>query len=138
GATEPGGNYAIGGAQDNGVNTYDATNGANGWLHAVFGDGGRCLINFNNPAVQYGETQRLSLNKSTDHGQTFSDATNGLTEAGDNNLAPFVAPIAMDPSTPAILAAGATSIWYTSNGAGQWSAIRGPVSGSPKCSAIAI
>jgi len=45
---------------------------------------------------------------------------------------------AVDPTDPDNLVAGGTSIWRTTNGGSNWSQIRAPISGSPKCSAISI
>jgi photosystem II stability/assembly factor-like uncharacterized protein len=138
GATEPSGSYVIGGTQDVGTNRYTPSGGPSAWTHVIDSDGGHCAINYLNPVFQFGEIQHLGFKRSLDFGQTFSPATTGLTEAGDENLAPFVAPFAIDPTDPTKLVAGATSVWHTSDSATSWNAIRGPTSGSPKCRAVAI
>jgi hypothetical protein len=138
GAVDPLGMFVLGGAQDVGTSQYRPSEGPNAWLHPLGADGGRCAINYNNPAIQYAEFQRLHLKKSTDFGLTFSAATTGLVDAQSDNLAQFIGAFVMDPSDPNNLAAGATSIWYTTTAADFWFPIRGPVSGSPKCNTLRI
>jgi photosystem II stability/assembly factor-like uncharacterized protein len=135
--------YFIGGSQDNGVERLHPGDGDGGWLFVVQGDGCDCAINPDDPNIQYGSTQRLSIRKSTDAGTQFSTVINGLDDAGDSATAPFITKFEMAPSDPEILVTGGTSIWRTDDGAANWDSIRDPIDNDPnvddpKCTAIEI
>jgi photosystem II stability/assembly factor-like uncharacterized protein len=136
GATSPDGSRMIGGSQDNDNLRY-TTAGGTTWYQAETGDGGYCAIDFTNPMILYGEYIHLQIEKSTNGGDSYFAATNGLQDAGSGNSL-FIAPFVMDPSNASTLVAGGRSIWRTVNGAGLWTAIRGPQVGTPFGSALAI
>lgn len=139
GAAAPDGSIIVGGTQDNDHLRYRASgtwSGPTGWFQAETGDGGFAAINYNNTDIIYSEYTYLAIEKSTNGGSTYPGAVTGLGDAGDGNKALFIAPFSMDPNDPTRLIAGGTSIWRTTNSAGNWSSIRGVVGG--KCSAIDI
>jgi len=136
GASSPDGSLMIGGTQDNDNLRYTTAGGTH-WYQAETGDGGYCAIDFTNSMTLYGEYVNLRVEKSTNGGNSYFAAINGLADAGTGN-ALFIAPFVMDPSNAATLVAGARSIWRTVNGAGVWTSIRGPQSGNPIGSAVAI
>lgn len=139
GSASPNGGIILGGAQDN--DTLRWNSGTTGqWAQVKTGDGGFCAVDYGNTNVMYCEYVNLHIYKSTNGGLTYFDAITGLTDADNGNAAGFIAPFVMDPNSSAILVAGGTTIWRTTNSAGNWSSIRTPVSGfgNPTCSAIAI
>ncbi|MCO6437600.1 MAG: hypothetical protein J5J06_10970 [Phycisphaerae bacterium] len=141
GAAAPDGSVIVGGAQDNDTLRYTPAGGTGSWFQAETGDGGFAAVDFSNPNVIYSEYVRLAIEKSTNGGNNYGPAINGLTDAGANAL--FIAPFVMDPSNSKILIAGGASIWRTTDTANNWSAIRGPVSvtppaATPLCSAIDV
>jgi len=131
------GTVFIGGAQDNSVSR-GFQGQPNNWLQPFTGDGGLCAINPNNSSIMYSETQFLNVSKSTDGGALWFSATSGLSDAGDSNNSPFIAPLVMDPNNPNILYAGSRRIWKTTNGAGSWNSIRGALPSSSMCSTIEV
>ena len=140
GGAHPSGSHILGGTQDNGVLRYRPGDGAQAWFSAVRGDGGWSAVNYDDAAIQYSETQWLSIRKSIDSGDTWSGAINGLTDAGNSNRVRFIPPFAMDPNDPDVLVAGAANIWRTTDAAGDWDSIRGDISGNPlpKCTELDI
>jgi hypothetical protein len=136
GAAAADGSRMLGGSQDNDNLRY-TTAGGETWYQAETGDGGYCAIDFTNSMILYGEYVNLRVEKSTNGGNSYFSAINGLTDAGTGNSL-FIAPFVMDPGNANVLVAGARSIWRTTNGAGVWTAIRGPQTGNPIGSAVAI
>lgn len=135
--------YFLGGSQDNGSKRLRPGEAADQWTHSAGGDGCACAINHNDASIQYASWQFLNIMKSTNGGDSFSDAVNGLSDAGDKDKCPFIARFIMDPTNPDILVAGSTSIWRTANAAGNWVSIRGPIDNDPnvadpKCTAMDI
>src|SRR5206468_1371292 len=79
----------LAGAQDNGTSKYTGTST---WTQVTGGDGAFTAIDFTNPTnVWYTSSQHLVINKTT-NGSSFGSATSGLTDAGSNNNAAFIAP----------------------------------------------
>ncbi|MFO7615076.1 MAG: hypothetical protein R6W71_10600 [Bacteroidales bacterium] len=141
GAAAPDGSVIVGGTQDNDKLRYRPSgswSGTAGWYQAHTGDGGFSAVNYNNTSIIYGEYVRLVIKKSTNGGDSYSNAISGLSDAGTSR-ALFIAPFSMDPNDPTRLIAGGKSIWRTTNSAGSWTRIRDSISGNfPKCSAIDI
>ncbi|MEL6821683.1 MAG: T9SS type A sorting domain-containing protein, partial [Calditrichota bacterium] len=100
--------------QDNGTNMLK--NGS--WTHVLGADGMEAVTDYSNANIMYGATQNGGLNRSFDGGQSFSSATNGITENGS-----WVTPYVIDPENPEILYAGYQRVWKTENRAGSWSPI---------------
>jgi photosystem II stability/assembly factor-like uncharacterized protein len=111
-----------GGAQDNGTmktntgNSYD-------WQEILGGDGFYCLVDYSNSDVVYAEYQYGSLNKSTDGGQSFFNALNGIDYNNDRHN--WSTPIVIDANNPQVLYYGSQFLYRTENGAGLWSKISG-------------
>lgn len=138
GAASPGGEIIVGGTQDNDQLRYFPAGGIQGWYQADSGDGGFAAVNYHNPMVVYKEYIYLHIKKSVDGGTSYFSSVLGLGDAGNDAAALFIAPFVMDPVNPDVLYAGGTSIWRTVDGASFWILLKGPETGSPKCSAIDV
>jgi photosystem II stability/assembly factor-like uncharacterized protein len=106
---------AFGGLQDN--NTV-ITYGSKDWVRVIGGDGGWSAINALDDNILYGSWQYNNILKSTNRGQTFIAATNGMDQAG----AAFIAPYVISESNPNVLYSGRTTIFKTINAADNWTA----------------
>ena len=140
GAASSDGHYIIGGTQDNNHLRYKDSgdwSGKNNWYQWIWGDGGYCAIDSDNPEIQYSEYVNLEIKKSVNGGNTFRNKFNGLTDA-TTNLALFIAPFVMDPNNPKRLIAGSNRIWETIDTAESWHPIGDVIPGEYKCSAIDI
>ena len=135
GAAAPDGSVIVGGAQDNDQLRYRSIDPAGQWYQAEPGDGGFAAMDFDNPSVIYGEYIQLQIEKSTNGGDSYTRVVNGLGDAGGSAL--FIAPFRMDPNDSDVLIAGGSSIWRTTDAAGNWSSVRGP-QGGELCSAMEI
>ena len=90
----------------------------------------------------------LRLYKSTNGGDSYGDAQNGLGDTVTDLTKPahslFIAPFVMDSNAPTTLIAGGESLWRTTDSAGSWASIRGAQgllngnSGVVQCSSLAI
>lgn len=108
-------NLAYAGLQDNGTLKYE---GSPSWRKVYGGDGGWCAINAQNNQTAFGEYVYLDIKKTTNGGQTWTNAVNGL-ENGSSN-ANFIAPFIISPSNPNVLYAGATKVFKSTNGGESW------------------
>lgn len=136
GLPHPGGTTYFGGTQDNGTVRGTDGSGPNAWSKILGGDGGYVAVNPSNPNVIYGEFTGLSIQKSTDGGTNFVDATNGITEADEDFL--FINPFVMDPSEPQRLWTGGFSMWRTTDAAANWTRASNSTCGNGSVSAIAV
>jgi len=136
GAPYPGSERYIGGTQDNGTLLGKDEDGGDGWLHVSGGDGGYVAVDPSNPDFVYAESQRFYFKRSTDGGQTFEVALEGVTEPSQNFL--FITPFAMDPNQPQRLWSGGRGLWRTDDGALEWTAASRNPLGSGQVSALAI
>ena len=136
GAVYPGGTSFFGGAQDNGTTRGTLAAGANAWTTLLGGDGGAVAVNPQNTDTLYGEYTNLSLQRSTNGGTAFTQATTGITEASTNFA--FIAPFTMDPNSPANLWTGGKTLWRTTNGADAWTQASTALAGDGTVSAIAV
>ncbi len=130
GAAANDGSIIVGGAQDNDKLRYKSSgswSGPNNWYQATTGDGGRAAVNYNNNSIVYGEYVYLKIKKSTNGGDSYSNAISGLSDANNGLRALFIAPFSMDPNDPTILVGGGSRIWRTTNSAGNWSQIRAEI-----------
>lgn len=132
GAAAPNGSVIVGGTQDNDMLRYTG-GGTESWYQAATGDGGACSVDPNDPSIIYRYSPPLWVGKSTDGGDTYFPASNGIE---DTNNALSVAPVVMDEVNSSILYAGGASIWRTTNAAASWSRRRSPVGADVFCSAI--
>ena len=116
--------FLIGGAQDNGCDKYT---GSSSWPQVGGGDGGWSGVESTNPSIAYCNYVNLDFRKSTDGGNTFQDAVNGINQ---NDNSEFVAPVAQDPSTPGTLYIGGTHVYKTTDFATTWNDVSGPLGGA--------
>ncbi len=132
GAAAPDGSIIVGGTQDNDKLRYKSSgswSGTGNWYQATTGDGGFAAVNYTNTSIIYGEYALLKIKKSTNGGDSYSNAINGLEDAEDPTRALFIAPFSLDPNDPANLVAGGSRIWRTTDDAGNWSEIRSDIGG---------
>ncbi|MEL6795718.1 MAG: GC-type dockerin domain-anchored protein, partial [Planctomycetota bacterium] len=129
------GELYIGGSQDNGTSRGNSADPDQPWDRIVGGDGGYVAIDPTNPNIMYAETQNFpTIRKSTNGGNNFNDATNGITDTDGLFITPFI----MDQNDPETLFTGGGRPWRTTNGAASWQAV-GPNFGSAgRISAIGI
>jgi photosystem II stability/assembly factor-like uncharacterized protein len=115
----------LGRTQDNGTLMSDGT--INNWDHILGGDGFHAKVDYSNSNIIYAESQWGGIRKSTNGGQNFSYAGNGIDFARTNWSTLYT----LDLLDPNILYLGTYKLHKTTNGAGNWSAIspdltRGP------------
>ncbi|HYU57961.1 MAG TPA: hypothetical protein VEO00_07925, partial [Actinomycetota bacterium] len=112
--TEPSGgpNYVVyGGTQDNGHIKYE---GNPTWPIVYGGDGGDAAVEPNNPNNAYEEYVYLTMAKTTDGGQTW---TNIYTpDSGSSATARFISPFEMDPLSKNHIVALGRHVWETNIG----------------------
>ncbi|MCQ4167630.1 hypothetical protein [Tahibacter harae] len=136
GAVFPDGSRYFGGTQDNGTWLGGDAAGPYAWRHIYGGDGGFAAVNPVNTNVLYATAQYISLGKSTNGGNSFADAVNGLA---DQTL--FIMPYLIDPNAPDRLYAGGLRLWRSDDGAGRWRPASARMGGSAfgnRISAIAV
>ena len=105
-----------GGTQDNGTNrTQDG--GLNNWQHIFGGDGFYVIVDHTNPNIIYAESQFGNLGKSTNGGNNFNGATNGINGNEPTN---WDTPVIMDPNNSSILYYGTNYLYRTTNSAANW------------------
>ena len=110
---------AYGGTQDNGTNrTLDG--GLDNWQHIFGGDGFYVIVDFTDPDIIYAESQNGGLGKSTDGGNNFFDATNGISGSEPTN---WSTPVIMDPNANLILYYGTNYLYRTTDGANNWTKV---------------
>ncbi|MCD6249657.1 MAG: hypothetical protein J7J98_04915 [candidate division Zixibacteria bacterium] len=117
-----------GGTQDNG--TLRTVTGATGdWTRIYGGDGFYTLVDYTNSDIIYAESQFGNLVKSVDCGNSFTWAQNGI-DPGDDEPHGWNTPIEMDQSDPTVLYYGTDRVYKTTDGAENWTAISGSLSGN--------
>src|SRR4051812_10916486 len=116
GAVFPGGASYLGGAQDVGTVVGGDAAGPEGWRPVLGRDGGFVAIDPAHPQTVYAESDHLSFVKSTDGGNTFISAVEGI----GGGFFPYIAPFALDPRDGQRLWLGGDSLWTTDDGAGHW------------------
>ncbi len=126
----------MGGTQDNGHHKYSGS-GTN-WTEVQGGDGGYAAIDQTNSSIAYEEYVYLQIDKTTDGGTNWSDATTGLTDAGSSSACLFIAPFSMNPENSSILLAGSDNVWLTTNSAGSWVASSSTLSTGKNVSAVTV
>ncbi len=108
-----------GGTQDNGTNR-TLTGNTNDWENIYGGDGFRSLVDPVDNNYVYAESQYGNLGRSTNGGNSFTSATNGIASGDRNN---WNTPVALNPIDPSILYFGTNRLYKSNNRAGFWSAI---------------
>jgi len=110
---------SIGGTQDRGTLLYQGTTN---WEQIYPADGGVTVIDYEVPTTIFTEYVFLYLLKSTNMGENWEDATNGIN---NNDDVGFYAPYVMDPNNHLKMYAGTDRIYKTTNGADNWYPISG-------------
>jgi photosystem II stability/assembly factor-like uncharacterized protein len=108
-----------GGTQDNGTNR-TSTGADNDWESIYGGDGFYVIVDYTNPNVIYAESQNGGFGKSTDGGNSFNDATSGISSSEKRN---WSTPVVMDPNSNNILYFGTNKVYRTTNAAASWTAV---------------
>ncbi len=110
-----------GGTQDN--NTIRTTTGAiDDWEAIWGGDGFYVIVDYTNSNYIYAESQYGYLARSTNGGQSFFNATNGINGNEPTN---WSTPVIMDPNNNSVLYYGTNRLYRTTNKAQNWNAISG-------------
>jgi photosystem II stability/assembly factor-like uncharacterized protein len=116
-----------GGTQDN--NTIRTQTGSlNDWQAIYGGDGFQPIVDPTNTNVIYALSQRGNLGKSTNNGNSFSGALNGIPGGDTNN---WDTALVLDPDDSQTLYYGTQKIYKTTNAAGNWTAISPDLSNGP-------
>jgi len=102
------------GAQDNGCTLLKSGT----WTHVTGGDGMECLIDYSDNNFMYSTSQNGTIYRSTNGGGSFSQITGSISESGA-----WVTPYVIDPNNPAILYAGYTNLFKTTNRGTSWAPI---------------
>jgi photosystem II stability/assembly factor-like uncharacterized protein len=134
----PDGNVILGGSQDNDDLRYTRTDGAQDWFQAMTGDGTFCAINPVDQDTMYACYPLLRMQRSTDGGDSYHSIFEDIDDAGDDDLALFVSPFALDKVAPYRLVAGGQSIWLSNDHGSNWHSVHDPIFGNALCSAVEI
>lgn len=121
GAVTPTGSTYYGGAQDNYTLKSDGT--TTNWHSILPGDGGVVNVDYNNTDNVYAEFPFFTFVKSTDGGNTFNYAMDGIPQGNQfqtSDRTSFVTPVVMDPNNPNVLVAGTYLVYMTTDGATNW------------------
>jgi photosystem II stability/assembly factor-like uncharacterized protein len=110
-----------GGTQDNGTNR-TLTGASNDWSRILGGDGFYVNVDPLDNRFVYAEWQWGNLNRSTNGGSSFSNATNGISGSDRQN---WSTPVILDPSDPTTLYFGSHRVYRSTNRAVSWDAISG-------------
>lgn len=119
GAVYPGANQYIAGAQDNGT-LWGADALGKSWLTFRGGDGGFVMVNPKDPNEVYSNYVYLSLDRSTDGGNTLQPIIKGITEPNASSNFLFIAPVNMDPNEPKRIYIGGRALWRSSDRGDNW------------------
>ena len=119
GAVYPGANQYIAGAQDNGT-LWGADGFGKSWVVFRGGDGGFVLVNPKDPNEVYSNYVYLSLDRSTDGGNTLQSIIKGITEPNSSSNFLFIVPVAMDPNEPRRIYLGGRALWRSSDRGDNW------------------
>lgn len=101
------------GWQDNGTNRYNGV-----WEQVMGGDGMLAFIDRTNDNNMWGSQYEGSLNRSTNGGASWSNATGTITETGA-----WVTPWSQDPVNAGVIYAGFINMWKSTNGGVSWTKI---------------
>ena len=104
----------IGGFQDNGTKNLSAGN----WADVMGGDGLECAIDYTTINTQYGTGTYGKLRRTTDHWNSSTDITGGLSGTADWNI-----PFTIDPNTHTTIYAGYQDVFKSTNQGSSWTKI---------------
>jgi len=118
----PGGSAYVGGMQDNGTwRSPENTSAASLWFYQIGGDGYETSWHFDDPLKIIGGSQYNGFRRSLNGGQSYSNATSGLSDVGSGK-APFISKIGKTNMEPDLLfAVGKQGVWKSTNFGGNWS-----------------
>jgi hypothetical protein len=118
----PGASVYIGGTQDNGTWQSPENPDANSeWTHQIGGDGYETSWHFDDSQKIMGGYQFNGLQRSTDGGQTWASATNGMSDTG-SGAAPFITKIGKSWKRPDhVFAVGSSGVWRSTDFGANWS-----------------
>jgi len=116
-----------GGTQDNGTNR-TMTGNTDDWENIYGGDGFYVLVDPENNNYVYAEYQYGNFARSTNGGNSFSTAMNGISSSDRKN---WNTPVVFDPTNPEIIYYGANRLYRSTNRAGNWTPISGDLSNGP-------
>lgn len=108
-----------GGTQDNGTNR-TLTGAVDDWEFIYGGDGFYTLVDPTNNQFVYAESQFGGLGRSTDGGNTFTSARNGISSGDRNN---WSSPLEMSPQNSEVLYFGTNRVYRSGNRAASWQVI---------------
>ncbi len=118
-------NRIYGGTQDNGtIRTVDGS--PDGYGSIFGGDGFYCLVDPTDSNTIFVEYQFGNMYKSTDDAQSFSWGLNGVDGADRRN---WSSPYVMTPGSPQTMYFGTYRVWKSTDGAANWSAVSGDLTG---------
>jgi photosystem II stability/assembly factor-like uncharacterized protein len=103
---------ALGGTQDNGTLKYE---GSSSWNKVYGGDGGWCAIDPLNKKILYEEYVYLTIAKSTNGGNIWSQIYASRSDSSN-----FIAPFVVAPSNGSVLYGGTKKIIKSTNGGNTW------------------
>ncbi|MGH7470309.1 MAG: WD40/YVTN/BNR-like repeat-containing protein, partial [Longimicrobiales bacterium] len=111
----------LGGTQDNGTLRY--SNNPT-WAAVLGGDGGFTAINYDNPVIQFAETQWTAGSTSSgprrSDGGGFVRKVNGIVTS---EPALFIPPLVMDPVNAQVLYFGTNRVYRTADAAESWTPV---------------
>ena len=116
-----------GGAQDNGTNR-TLTGNTDDWELIYGGDGFYVLVDPYDNNYVYAEYQYGNLARSTNGGNSFSTALNGISSADRKN---WNTPVVFDPTNTEILYYGANRLYKSENRAASWSPVSTDLTNGP-------
>nr|NQU93252.1 T9SS type A sorting domain-containing protein [Bacteroidota bacterium] len=120
-------NRFYGGAQDLGTNR-TLTGATNDWHSIYGGDGFVVRVNPQNNQYVYASYQYGGLGRSTNGGNSFQGATNGISGSDRFN---WMSPYVFNPNDPSTLYFGSNKMYKSTNHAASWSAISNDLSNGP-------
>jgi len=129
-----GSNEYIGGTQDN--STWRSPPGedaaiSSNWTEQFGGDGFETIWHYTDPDKLLGSAQFNTIFRSTDGGNSWFPATNGMEIVVDGfgDIPPFFTKLAKSKQDPdLVFAVGAIGIWRSDNFASKWNLIPFPIS----------
>jgi len=116
-----------GGTQDNGTNR-TLTGNTNDWVSIYGGDGFYVLVDPEDNNYVYAEYQYGGLGRSINGGNSFSNATSGISSGDRKN---WNTPVIFDPANPEILYYGSNKLYKSTNRAVSWTAISPDLTNGP-------
>ena len=108
----------VGGFQDNGTRVREATGTI--YNQTIGGDGFGCNIKTSDPSQMLGTVQFLSMRKSTDGGQTFSQACTGGLPCGSGPFISRVMSWTGSATGDVVFTHSNTAVWKTTDYAANW------------------